>query len=275
MLFFDLNYMKYVILFYRCAFIFLLLMSCSAPAVVCGSSPSVVAHRGGASLGPENTLLCIERAIEVGVDAVEVDVRLTADGHAVLMHDADVERTTNGKGPVASMTLDEVLALRIVDEGVITDERVPLLSEALSLVAGRCGVLIEVKDDDARGVEAVVTSVVRECGAEKWVAVQSFSDRVLERFYSLGVSFPLEKLFIFKVPFLPYIYDGSFRKFSFEKYNYINSFNIHKWFARKRLVGRIRSTGKAVKIWTLDRGDKVLPVNVNGLITDCPQLWLP
>ena len=267
--------MKYVILFYRCAFIFLLLMSCSAPAVVCGSSPSVVAHRGGASLGPENTLLCIERAIEVGVDAVEVDVRLTADGHAVLMHDADVERTTNGKGPVASMTLDEVLALRIVDEGVITDERVPLLSEALSLVAGRCGVLIEVKDDDARGVEAVVTSVVRECGAEKWVAVQSFSDSVLERFYSLGVSFPLEKLFIFKVPFLPYIYDGSFRKFSFEKYNYINSFNIHKWFARKRLVGRIRSTGKAVKIWTLDRGDKVLPVNVNGLITDCPQLWLP
>ena len=267
--------MRYVILFYRCAFIFLLLMSCSVPAVVCGNSPSVVAHRGGASLGPENTLLCIERAIEVGVDAVEVDVRLTADGHAVLMHDAGVERTTNGKGLVASMTLDEILALRIVDDGVSIDERVPLLSEALSLVAGRCGVLIEVKDDDARGVEAVVLSVVQECGAEGWVAVQSFSDSVLERFCYLGVSFPLEKLFIFKVPFLPYIYDGSFRKFSFEKYNYINSFNIHKWFACKRLVGRIRSTGKAVKIWTLDRGDKVLPVNVNGLITDCPQLWLP
>lgn len=275
MLFFDLNYMRYVILFYRCAFIFLLLMSCSAPAVVCVSSPSVVAHRGGASLGPENTLLCIERAIEVGVDAVEVDVRLTADGHAVLMHDAGVERTTNGKGLVASMTIDEVLALRIVDKGVITDDRVPLLSEALSLVAGRCGVLIEVKDDDARGVEAVVLSVVQECGAEGWVAVQSFSDSVLERFCSLGVSFPLEKLFVFKVPFLPIIYDGSFSRFSFDKYEYISSFNIHKWFACKKVVGRLRSAGKAVKVWTLGKGDSKLPANIDGLITDYPQSWLP
>ena len=73
----------------------------------------VVAHRGGALLGPpENTIPAIEKAIEVGADLIEIDIRQTSDGHLVLMHDATVNRTTNGSGPVSAMTLDEVLAPR-------------------------------------------------------------------------------------------------------------------------------------------------------------------
>jgi len=62
----------------------------------------IMGHRGAAGLEPENTLLSIERAMEIGVDAVEIDVRLSKDKELVVIHDATVDRTTNGTGPVSS-----------------------------------------------------------------------------------------------------------------------------------------------------------------------------
>jgi glycerophosphoryl diester phosphodiesterase len=76
--------------------------------------PWVVAHRGGAALAPENTLEALRRAKELGVDVLEMDLRFTADGEIVLMHDATVDRTTNGQGRVADLTLAE---LRTLDAG--------------------------------------------------------------------------------------------------------------------------------------------------------------
>ena len=73
--------------------------------------PLVIAHRGGAGLWPENTLHAFERAAAMGVDVIETDVRATADGELVVIHDETVERTTDGAGPVASMTLAEVKRL--------------------------------------------------------------------------------------------------------------------------------------------------------------------
>ncbi len=104
----------------------------------------VVGHRGAAGLYPENTLGGFVRAIELGVDAVECDVRLTRDGHPVIMHDAKVDRTTNGQGAVAEMSLDEV---RQLDAG--QGERVPTLDEVLDLVRGRTQILIELKVAEA------------------------------------------------------------------------------------------------------------------------------
>ncbi len=251
-----------------------LLLSCSAVDCVHCVYPSVVAHRGGSSLGPENTLLCIERAILVGADAVEVDVRLTADGTVVLMHDSRVDRTTDGCGYVNELFLADVERLRIVDsEGLPTHERVPTLAEVLSFVSGRCCLLIEIKDDDGRGVESAVASLVVEHDATDWVAVQSFSDAVLERFAALGVSFPLEKLFVFKVPFFPCIFDGTFRVFTKRKYSYVSSFNVHRAFLRKGLAQRVHSWGKEVKVWTLKDGSRLPRFPVDGVITDCPQYW--
>lgn len=241
-----------------------------------GGSPLIVAHRGGAALGPENSLLAVERSIALGVDAVEVDVRMSADGCPVVMHDKSVDRTTDGEGRVSELGVNEIkgLCLKGVDEA-LSGERVPTLEELLLCVAGRCTVLIEVKDDDGRGLERAVMDVVERCSAGGWVAVQSFSDAVLERFHEAGASFPLEKLFVFKVPFLPYIFDGTFRRLSMEKYDYVSSFNIRKSFARKGLVRRLRAQGKEVKVWTLGENDKELPYSVDGVITDFPHYFLP
>jgi glycerophosphoryl diester phosphodiesterase len=95
--------------------------------------PLIIAHRGASAEAPENTLASFRRAIECSVDFVEFDVRCTADGHFVAIHDDTVNRTTNGQGAVAAMTLSE---LKQLDAGSWFDscfagERIPTLDEAL------------------------------------------------------------------------------------------------------------------------------------------------
>ena len=236
----------------------------------------VVAHRGGASLAPENSLSAIEKSIGLGVDAVEIDVRLSADGVVVVFHDEKVDRKSNGSGLVAELSLEKLKQLRLLGpDGMLTDERIPTLDEVLSCVAGRCNVLIEVKGDEGCGIEPAVVEAVRGHDAEEWVAVQAFSDAVLWRFVELDVSFPLEKLLVFKFPLVPYIYDGSILRFSIDDYPHVSSFNIKKKYARKGLVERFRSAGKDVKVWTLKKNDTSCPQGVTGVITDYPQLFRP
>lgn len=252
------------------------LMGCSAGKVAVVKRPAVIAHRGGVALGPENSLMAIERAMTLGVDAVEVDVRLSADGQVVLMHDKSVNRTTDGKGRVNGLSLAQLKEMSLLDAaGDKTDERIPTLDDVLELVAGRCSLLIEIKDNDDRGIESAVVDAVARHSAQDWVAVQSFSDKVLERFNVLGVSFPLEKLFVLKLPFVPYIFDGTLHRLSMDKYDYISSFNVRRCFARDGLVVRLHNAGKSVKVWTFGKNDTVRPVNADGVIVDSPHLWLP
>ena len=94
-------------------------------------APIVIAHRGRDASTPENTLAAFRHSIAQGITILETDVRVTKDGEFVLLHDATVDRTTNGRGPVGGLPLAEVKAL---DAG--TGERVPTLREALRLVRG-------------------------------------------------------------------------------------------------------------------------------------------
>lgn len=103
----------------------------------------IAAHRGGylSDIGdalPENSIACMTRTISVGAEILEVDVRMTSDGHLVIMHDDSVNRTTNGTGSVSSLTLTQIKNLRLKDPGgVITDQQVPELSEVMLLAKGK------------------------------------------------------------------------------------------------------------------------------------------
>jgi glycerophosphoryl diester phosphodiesterase len=112
----------------------------------------VYAHRGASAEFPENTLAAFRRALELGVEGVELDVHLSADGVPMVIHDATVDRTTNGSGAVAEMTRAELQAL---DAG--NGERIPTLGEVLDLVGNRLHVDIEVKATTAG--EAVLREV--------------------------------------------------------------------------------------------------------------------
>ena len=254
------------------AFVALLLFACIVHAQG-DAAPLVVAHRGGAAEGSENTLSCIENAILVGADAVEIDVRLTADGYLVACHDATVDATTNGRGRVSELTLEQVQALRVVDKnGAVTAECIPTLRQVLECVGGRCMVLIDVKRS-GRDIEQQLMGDIAACGAQGWVSVQAFSDAVLRNLRELGAPFPLEKLVVFKVPFLPFIYDGSLRFFSFKKYDYISSFNFHKRCLSRSLAAKIRARGKGVKVWAVGSPADAPGVVVDAVITDYPSLW--
>jgi len=132
---------------------------------------AVVGHRGAAGLEPENTLRSVKRALELGVDAVEVDVRLSADGALVVIHDETVDRTTNGSGRVDEMTLDE---LRSLDAG--KGERIPLLEEVLEEVRGRALLYVELKVPEAARPAA---RLVEEAGMSDEVLFISFLDEAL------------------------------------------------------------------------------------------------
>ena len=110
--------------------------------------PRVIAHRGASGTRPENTLSSVETALEMCAEMIEIDVRTTLDGELVIMHDADVGRTTNGEGLVSGMELGEIhrLDAGVWFGGAFRGERIPLLGEVLDAVRERATLCIEVKD---------------------------------------------------------------------------------------------------------------------------------
>ncbi|WP_425396776.1 glycerophosphodiester phosphodiesterase family protein [Aeoliella sp.] len=127
----------------------------------------VVAHRGGGFLAPENTLAAIEKGFEAGADHMEIDIQLTADGHAVVFHDSTLDRTTNGTGPIANLTLAEVKQL---DAGSwfgseFAGEKVPTLTEALEYIDGRCRLLLDVKVSASQALRDAIATSLTESGA--------------------------------------------------------------------------------------------------------------
>jgi len=142
-------------------------------AVVAGSvggqgkpATLLAAHRGGALLWPENSLLAFRNAVALGADFIEFDVHLSRDGEVMVIHDPTLDRTTNGQGAVRDRTVAELKALRLKDRaGVVTGETVPTLDEVIA-VASRAGrrMLLEIKLDAGRarypGIEEKVLALL-------------------------------------------------------------------------------------------------------------------
>jgi glycerophosphoryl diester phosphodiesterase len=134
-----------------------------------------IAHRGASGTFPENTLSAFRAAIDAGADMCELDVQLTRDGAVVVIHDDTVERTTDGNGEVAKLTLEELKRLDAGAKfkgGAIKGERIPTLDEVFDVTAGKCGLNIELK---AAGVEAQVAQIMQARNAFGDSIVSSFN----------------------------------------------------------------------------------------------------
>jgi glycerophosphoryl diester phosphodiesterase len=170
-------------------------------------SPLVVAHRGASLVEPENTLAAFEAAVEAGAAAVEFDVRMTADGHAVVLHDPSVDRTTDGSGPVAGLTLLEVKRLH-VRSSTGEPAEVPTLAETLALLSGRAGIDVEIKNlpgepDYDPDVESAVEATLRALDDAAFVGpvvVSSFNPRSIARSRELAPGVPTGLLTIELMP---------------------------------------------------------------------------
>lgn len=143
----------------------------------------IVGHRGSAALAPENTLSAFRVAIDQGVDFVETDVQLTADGVPVLMHDPKVDRTTSGVGPLAEYSFEQ---LRALDAGSwfapeFAGEQVPTLQEFAELLSpGTTRAFIELKGEWTGESVSHVLALLREQRLTMHVVLASFEPIALE-----------------------------------------------------------------------------------------------
>ena len=142
----------------------------------------IIGHRGAAGLKPENTLAGFRHAAALGVDAVELDVHL-ADGRLVVIHDARVERTTDGTGAVAALPF---AALRALDAGA--GERIPTLEEVLDALPPDIGVNVELKG--AGTAEPAARLLGASGQSTRPLLVSSFDTTELARFHALRPSIP-------------------------------------------------------------------------------------
>src|SRR6185295_6993650 len=154
-------------------------------------APLFAAHRGGALLWAENSLLAFRNALALGADFLELDVHLTREGEVVVIHDATLERTTTGAGPVRERTLAELGAVRLKDRaGAVLEERIPTLDQVVALAAaGKRQMLLEIKTDERRqrypGIEEKVFAVLDRHRYAPFAIVMSFEGETWRRLRQL------------------------------------------------------------------------------------------
>jgi len=234
-----------------------------------GQGPIVIAHRGGAGLAPENTLAAFQNAVEVGADYFELDVMISTDDSLMIMHDATVDRTTDGTGTLASMTYGE---LRALDAGSwfgaeFTGEKIPTLWESLMIAknsANDIGVVVEIKSSDA-SVPAKVVETVQNCGMQ---------DRVIVSSFSLGQITEVKTL----DPIIPVQLFGTIAESHIDQVAAISG----EWVGSggtltQELIDYAHAKGISFNAWTLNAASTILPaidLGVDAVTTDFPDLML-
>ncbi|MHA1711389.1 MAG: glycerophosphodiester phosphodiesterase [Candidatus Freyarchaeota archaeon] len=217
----------------------------------------VIAHRGASGYEPENTLRSIRRALEMGADLVEVDVRMSRDGEIVVIHDARVDRTTNGAGYVRDMTLQQ---LKRLDAGL--GERIPTLEEVIHVIKGKVQLVIEIK---VPGIEEAVLRAVRKDNVEDAVLITSFHHPVVKQVKVLGANVKTGVIFASR-PIQPVrlVIDANADAL-FPKHLFVDM----------QMVEEAHEHGLMVCPWTVDDPQEIRPLieaNVDGIVTNKPDV---
>ena len=223
------------------------------------TGPLVISHAACAGHAPENTLAGIRAALGIGADAVEIDVQASADGVPVLMHDLSVDRTTNGSGDLASLTLAKLQAL---DAG---GEPVPTFAEALALSRGRALLVAEIKRP---GCEEALAEDVREAHALADVMVWSFLPPALEAMRAAEPRLPGALLIAQQsAANWPAMRELALRIG-------LQAVSVYHASLDEAIVASARRSGHAVYAWTADAEpdiERLLALGVDGIVSNRPE----
>ena len=221
--------------------------------------PLVISHAACAGHAAENTLAGIRAALEIGADAIEVDVQGSADGVPVLMHDLSLNRTTNGSGDLASMSVEQLQAL---DAG---GEPVPTFAQALELTRDRALLVAEIKRP---GCEAALADVIRDTGALDDVMAWSFLPHALEAMRQAEPRIAGSLL----IP--PQAMDSwpSMRELALRLG--LQAVSVFHRSLDAGVVAQARRSGLAVYAWTADVEDdirRLIDLDTDGIVTNYPE----
>ena len=215
-----------------------------------------VGHRGARAYEPENTLRSFRYAIELGVDAVELDVRKTKDNELVVIHNADVNKTTDGSGAVSELTLEEI-------KGFVTDkgEQVPTLEEALDSIGKRVKILVELKET---GIEEQVLSLVNKKKLTENVIIVSFLEDALRKVRELSSEVATGLIYVRHKNPIQAALDLK-AEYLLPLYRFTHSANVNK----------AHEKGLKMIVWTINTKEEVAEYRkkgVDGIATDRPDI---
>jgi glycerophosphoryl diester phosphodiesterase len=222
-----------------------------------------IGHRGAAALEPENTLRSFNKAIELRVDFVEFDVHRCKSGEIVVIHDEAVDRTTNGKGFVSEMTLQELKKLD-AEKG----EKIPTLQEAIDCCKGKAKIYIEIK---AKGVEEDVVAAAVKNGIVNETIVKSFFHECSKNVKDIAAAkkIPL-KTGILLVGNPVNIVDVA----RAAKADYVSA---NHNFVDERMASAIKKAGLGLTVWNCDTEHdikRMMKLNVDAIGSNKPDLLM-
>jgi glycerophosphoryl diester phosphodiesterase len=220
-----------------------------------------IGHRGARGHKPENTLIGFQKAIDLHVDRIELDVHLSLDSELMVIHDETVDRTTDGKGLVNQFSLPELKRFRIEKK-----YHIPTLTEVLNLIDQKCDINIELKSYET--AYKVVDLIEKYVSEKKWnynqFVVSSFDWNALQQ-----VSLLNSKIAIGVLTETNLDLALAFAKF-------IQAKSIHPYFhlLTEENTARMQEEGFQVFPWTVNEIEdikKIKTYNVNGIISDFPD----
>jgi glycerophosphoryl diester phosphodiesterase len=237
--------------------------------------PFIVAHRGCSGRAPENTLSAFELALKLGADMLECDVRLSRDGEVVVFHDRNLNRTTNGKGPLEEHTLDQ---LKQLDAGSWFDrnfsgERIPTLGQVLELIEDRSFLIIELKANPPESqshlcLQERVVQVIHERRAEQRVFLGSFNHRLMRELKQRHPE--LNTGIIYKA-----VRDLGRRPSRLVSRAMADAFVCGRWWVSRKFLHDLDSHGIPLFVYTVNRtrdAERLARLNVAGIITNYPDV---
>lgn len=253
--------------------------------------PLVIAHQGGELLAPSNTMTAFEKAAEMGVDVLETDIHITKDGHLVTIHDPSVDRTTNGKGNVADLTLAEIQKL---DAGYHFKDLegnysfrgmgvyIPTVEEMFQTF-GDLKIEIEIKDDNPPEkideIASKLWDLIEKYQMEDKILIGSFDQDILKTFdkYANGrVAITagrqeVKNFVVFHKFFLRNLYVPTVDAFQIPVED--SGFDL----TDQKLIDGAHRLGMEVHYWTIDNPDtmrRLIDAGADGILTNRPDLLL-
>ena len=240
-------------------------------------APLYAAHRGGALLWPENSMLAFHNALAMGADFLELDVHLSRDGEVVVIHDPTLDRTTTGTGPVRERTLAELRALQLKDRnGTAIPEPVPTLDEVVALVAAsKRQMLLEIKVDEQRrrypGIEEKVFAVLDRHQFTPFAVVMAFEADTWRRIRQLRPDSRTGALYSPRM--LPAArVDSELQALRQAGVSFVG---LHQAIVGPEVPKQARLAGLTLGVWTVNERDAIerfLMLGAGVVITDRPDL---